>query len=91
MRMPDHQLQTQGESVESKEAKERIRERGQAEKVRRDKVAREEAVQIGMQVLLKNKRKKKGMPLYDPRPFTIVELVGRQHNTQKTCYDTATQ
>ncbi len=84
MRMPDHQLQTQGESVESKEAKERIRERGQAEKVRRDKVAREEAVQVGMQVLLKNKRKKKGMPLYDPRSFTIVELVGRQAVIQRS-------
>ena len=83
MRMPDPQLQTQGEPVESKEAKERIRERGQAEKARRDRAAREEPVQVGMQVLLKNKRKGKGMPLYDPQPFTIVELVGRQAIIQR--------
>ena len=31
-----------------------------------------------MKVLLKRKQKRKGMSKYDPRPFTLVELVGRQ-------------
>ena len=31
-----------------------------------------------MQVLLKRKKKKKGMSKYDPRPFTVTEIVGRQ-------------
>ena len=31
-----------------------------------------------MKVLLKNKVKRKGQPKYDPRPYTITELQGRQ-------------
>ena len=31
-----------------------------------------------MQVLLKYKKKNKGMPRYDPSPFTVTEMVGRQ-------------
>ena len=53
-------------------------ERGKKEKERRDKRAREEELAVGMQVLLKNKAKKKGQPKYDPRPYTITELNGRQ-------------
>ena len=33
---------------------------------------------MGTQVLLKNKKKKKGISTYDPRPFTVTEIVGRQ-------------
>ena len=53
------------------------------EKARRDKVAREEVLEVGMRVLLKQKGKKKGMPRYDPQPYTIVELVGRQATIQR--------
>ena len=53
------------------------------EKARRDKVAREEVLEVGMSVLLKQKGKRKGMPRYDPQPYTIVELVGRQATIQQ--------
>ena len=71
-------LQTQCEDEETAIAKDRIRQRGAAEKMRHDTKAREEELKEGMQVLLKYKKKKKGMPRYDPNPFTITKLVGRQ-------------
>ena len=55
-----------------------MRERGKKEKERRDKHAREEKYTVGMKVLLKNKKRRKGEPLYDEDPYTITELVGRQ-------------
>ena len=82
-RLPDKKLQTQQESEESQKAKERMVDRGHAEKNRRDKAAREEELSVGMKVLLKQKTKKKGMPRYDPKPFTITELVGRQAVLQR--------
>ncbi len=82
-RLPDRRLQTQCESDDSKEAKDRMRERGQAEKERRDKVAREEELAVGMKVLLKQKQKRKGMSRYDSKPYTIVELFGRQAVIQR--------
>ena len=60
------------------EAKERMRSHGESEKKRHDQKAREESIEVGMQVLLKRKMKKKGMSKYDPRPFTVTEIVGRQ-------------
>ena len=71
-------LQTQCEDKDAIAARERIRERGAEEKRRHDRKAREEEIRPGMQVLLKYKKKKKGMPRYDPRPFTVTELSGRQ-------------
>ena len=53
-------------------------QRGEKEKERRDKHAREESLEVGMKVLLKNKVKRKGQPKYDPKPYTITELHGRQ-------------
>ena len=55
-----------------------LEKKGAEEKERHDKKAREEEIRPGMQVLLKYKKKKKGMPRYDPNPFTVTELVGRQ-------------
>ena len=72
------QLQTQCEDKETKEAKERMRKYGESEKKRHDQKAREENIEVGMQVLLKRKIKRKGMSKYDPRPFTVTEIVGRQ-------------
>ena len=78
-RLPDYRmLQTQHDDQETAEAKRKMIERGQKEKERRDKRAREEELAVGMKVLLKNKVKKKGQPKYDPRPYTITELKGRQ-------------
>ena len=77
-RLPDHKLQTQHDDAEATEAKERIKERGEKEKERRDARAREEELMVGMKVLLKRKKKKKGMPIYDPEPYTITKLFGRQ-------------
>ena len=71
-------LQTQCEDEETAAAKERMRERGAKEKEKHDKRAREEEISPGMQVLLKYRKKKKGMPKYDPNPFTVTELMGRQ-------------
>jgi hypothetical protein len=82
-RLPQLIPQTQCEDEESIAAKERIRERGVREKQRHDKKTREEELKVGMQVLLKYKQKKKGMPRYDPNPFTITELVGRQAVLQR--------
>ena len=82
-RLPDMKLQTQCASVEDEKAKERIRKRGEEEKVRHDKSSREEELAVGVQVLLRNKRRKKGMPKYDPKPYTIIELVGRQAVIQR--------
>ena len=53
-------------------------ERGKKEKERRDKRTREEDLAVGMKVLLKNKVKRKGQPKYDPKPYVIKELHGRQ-------------
>ena len=72
------QLQTQCEDKATTEAKERMRKHGESEKKRHDQKAREESIEVGMQVLLKRKIKKKGMSKYDPRPFTVTEIVGRQ-------------
>ena len=58
-------------------------ERGQREKERRDKHAREEDLAIGMKVLLKNRIKRKGQPKYDPKPYTITGLKGRQATLQR--------
>ena len=55
-----------------------MRKQGEIEKRRHDQKAREESIEVGTQVLLKSKKKKKGMPKYDPRPFTVTEIVGRQ-------------
>ena len=52
--------------------------RGEAEKKRRDMRAREEVLEVGMKVLLKRKHKRKGISKYDPDPFILEELVGRQ-------------
>lgn len=78
-RLPDVRLQTQHEDdEETKLAKGRMRDRGKRDKERRDRTAREEELAVGMKVLLKNKVKRKGIPKYDPKPFIITELVGRQ-------------
>ena len=78
-RMPDYRLlQTQHDDPETVAAKQKIEDRGKAEKERRDKRAREEDLAVGMKVLLKNKHKRKGQPKFDPQPYTITELVGRQ-------------
>ena len=45
--------------------------------------SREEHLEVGMQVLLEEKVKRKGQPRYDPKPYTIVELVGRQAVIQR--------
>ena len=81
--MPDRKLQTQCASAEDEKAKERIRKRGAEEKARHDKSSREEDLAVGVQVLLRNRRKRKGMPKYDPKPYTIIELVGRQAVIQR--------
>ena len=73
------QLQTQHEiKPEDIAAKERIIARGEAEKKRRDMRSKEEELEVGMKVLLKRKNRRKGMSKYDPEPYTIEELVGRQ-------------
>jgi hypothetical protein len=77
-RLPNHKLQTQHDDAEATEAKERMKERGEKDKKRRDARAREEELQVGMKVLLKRKKKRKGMPIYDPEPYTITKLFGRQ-------------
>ena len=58
-------------------------ERGKKEKERRDQHAREEQLEVGMKVLLKNKAKKKGQPKYDPNPYTITKLTGRQATLER--------
>ena len=55
-----------------------MKKRANEEKERHDKKAREEHLKAGMKVLLRNKKKKKGNPKYDPEPYTIIELEGRQ-------------
>ena len=76
-RLPE--LQTQhDDKPEDIAAKERMVARGEAEKKRRDMRAREEELQEGMKVLLKRKHKRKGMSKYDPDPYVLKELVGRQ-------------
>ena len=82
-RLPNKKLQTQCLSVEDIEAKRRIVERGKDEKERHDKSAREEKLEVGMQVLLRMKKRRKGMPRFDPMPYTIIELVGRQAVLQR--------
>ena len=77
-RLPQLQTQCEVEDLKTKEAKERMRKLGENEKRRHDQKAREEKIEVGMQVLLKRKIKKKGMSKYDPKPFTVVEIVGRQ-------------
>ena len=72
------QLQTQCDDTETEEARDRIRKRGEIEKKRHDNKAREEVIEVGMKVLLKRKKKRKGMSQYDPKPYTVVEIVGRQ-------------
>ena len=68
-RLPDYRvLQTQHDDQETKEAKQKIVERGRKEKERRDKHAREETLAVGMKVLLKNKVKRKGEPKYHSGP-----------------------
>ena len=76
-------LQTQCEDAETEAAKDRIRDRGASEKKRHDVKTREEDIQVGSQVLLKHRKKKKGMPRYDPKPFTVVEIVGRQATLER--------
>jgi hypothetical protein len=76
-RLPE--LQTQhDDKPEDIAAKERMVARGEAEKKRRDMRAREEVLEVGMKVLLKRKHKRKGISKYDPDPFILEELVGRQ-------------
>ena len=83
-RLPDSRwLQTQHDDEETTRAKQKMVERGQKEKERRDKHAREEDLSIGMKVLLKNKTKKKGQPKYDPKPYTITDLKGRQATLER--------
>ena len=77
-RIPDIKLQTQRDDKESQEAKENIRNHGAREKERHDRKAREEHLEVGMKVLLKSKKKRKGSPKYDPEPYTISEMKGRQ-------------
>ena len=82
-RLPQLIPQTQCEDKESLAAKKRMQDRGTIEKQKHDEKTREENLQVGMQVLLKNKNKRKGMPRYDPKPFTITKLVGRQAVLQR--------
>ena len=82
-RLPDRQLQTRHESEASLAARERMEKRAQFDKGRRDPISREEHLEVGMQVLLKEKVKRKGRPRYDPKPYTIIELVGRQAVIQR--------
>ena len=58
-------------------------EQGRKEKERRDKQAREEDLAVGMKVLLKNKVKRKGQPKYDPKPYVITDLRGRQATLER--------
>ena len=83
-RLPDYRmLQTQHEDDETTKAKQKMIERGEKDKIRRDKRDREEELAVGMKVLLKNKKKKKGQPRYDPKPYTITKLKGRQATLQR--------
>ena len=83
-RLPDYRaLQAQHDDKDTIEAKQKIIERGKKEKERRDKHAREESLEVGMKVLLKNKVKRKGQPKYDPKPYTITELHGRQATLER--------
>ena len=76
---PDYRaLQTWHDDQDTIEAKQKMLLRGEKKKERRDKHAREESLEAGMKVLLKNKLKRKGQPKYDPKPYTITELHGRQ-------------
>ena len=40
-------------------------------------------MEVGMQVLLRKNKRRKGMPRFDPKPYTIIELVGRQAVLQR--------
>ena len=77
-RIPDIRIQTQRDDKESRKAKENMKKRATEEKERHDKKAREEQLEVGMKVILKGKIKKKGKPKYDPEPYTIIEIQGRQ-------------
>ena len=55
-----------------------MKKRATDEKERHDKKAREEQLEVGMKVILKGKIKKKGKPKYDPEPYKIIEIQGRQ-------------
>ena len=55
-----------------------MRKRGEEDKARRDKKAREEPLEVGMKVLLKRQVRRKGETLYDPEPYEIVNITGRQ-------------
>ena len=82
-RLPNRQLQTQREDEEGAAAKRRIVIRGEKEKIRRDAKAREEVLTVGDTVLLKKKCKRKGYPRYDPLPYTLIDLIGRQAVIQR--------
>ena len=55
-----------------------MRKRGEEDKARRDKKAREEPLEVGMKVLLKRQVRRKGETLYDPEPYEITKMEGRQ-------------
>ena len=83
-RLPNYKLlQTQHDDEETVTAKQKMLERGWKEKERRDKQAREEDLAVGMKVLLKNKVKRKGQPRYDPKPYVITDLRGRQATLER--------
>ena len=77
-RIPDIKLQTQRDDEGSLKAKDNMRNHRAKEEERHDRKAREEHLEVGMKVLLKNKKKRKGSPKYDPDPYTISEIQGRQ-------------
>ena len=66
-RVPDYRaLQAWYDDQDTIAAKQKMIQRGEKEKERRDKHAREESLKVGMKVLLKNQVKRKGKPKYDP-------------------------
>ena len=78
MRMPDRKLKAWTPDKEAEEARERMRKRGEEDKIRRDKKAREEPLEVGMKILLKRQVRKKGETMYDPEPYVIINMEGRQ-------------
>ena len=55
-----------------------MKERNVKEKSRHDRTANEELIEVGDKVILKNKQKAKGQPKYDPEPYEVVQIHGRQ-------------
>ena len=77
-RIPDIVETQQVEDEAGAKARSRMKERNEKEKSRHDRTANEEMIEVGDKVLLKNKQKAKGQPKYDPEPYEVVQIHGRQ-------------